>query len=185
MKLALFLAVFALAGCSRGDKNATERVGTTTITQASFEATPVPNQLLTRRVEAALASDPAVSLAAKNVEVTAVDDTVTLRGSVENAETKAALEQIAAAVPGVNATLDKMDVRATPDEESDETIAYSLERELAFDPAISADGERVTIEVLRGVVTLRGTTTSDARRAAVRTIAETTPGVVTVVDELR
>lgn len=184
MKSAWILVLVAV-GCSRTDKNATERTGTTTITFAPLTVRVDPNEPLARRVDAALARDPTTSLAAKDVEIVAIDDVVTLRGFVADPAQKAAVERVARAVPGVHETLNMLDVSPSrADAESDDAIAYSLQRDLALDPAISPDGDRVTIDVQHGIVTLRGAAATDARRAAVERVAETTPGVVTVVDDL-
>lgn len=184
MKSAWILVLVAV-GCSRADKNATERTGTTSITFAPITVRADPNEPLARRVDAALAHDPATSLAAKDVEIVAIDDVVTLHGSVADPATKASIERVVRAVPGVRETLNALDVSPSrTDAQSDDAIAYSLQRDLALDRSIAADSDRVTIDVQNGIVTLRGATSTDARRSAVERVAEGTPGVVTVVDDL-
>ncbi len=177
----------ALVGCSRSDTNAPS---TTTVTSAAVrtEAAPDPDPLLARRVEAALAADPKTSAAAANVEVTATEGVVTLRGAVADYADKAVLEGIARRVPGVVETLDKVDVspsRAEDIGEIDERIAFSLQRAMMFDPSVSSDAARVTIDVSRGGnVTLRGTTARATTRATLQRIASETQGVTDVKNEL-
>lgn len=191
MKRSHFLPWVALVGCvacSRAaDKNATDEVGTTTITQATVVVGPGDtDQQVTRRVEATFAADPFVSRAARNVEVTVTDGIVTLTGSVDGIPTKWTLEAAARKVNGVETVLDK--TRVAPEENTleraDDQIAFDLQRSLIHDPSIAHDGETVTIDVLRGVVHLRGTTSDDVTRRAIERIVEETPGVVDVKNQL-
>ncbi|MBX3192151.1 MAG: BON domain-containing protein [Labilithrix sp.] len=190
MRTALILALLVVAGCSRIGKTATEEVGAARLTSATVDprddAATEPDHSITRRVEATIAADAELSQAARNVEVTVTSGIVTLTGTVDDAETKKALELLANNVRGVVDTLDKVQIAPslnTP-QAADETIAYSLQRSLAFDPTIAHDAERVSIDVLRGRVVLRGATSAlDTREAAAR-IAEQTPGVVAVKNEL-
>jgi osmotically-inducible protein OsmY len=195
MKIALvvpsLMIVGTLVACSRSDKNAMDEVGSTTITSAPLEPPQAivarePDHLVTRRVEAALAADPAMSRQARSVEVTVVEGIVTLSGPVVDAETKQALATTASRVRGVNDVLDKTQVAPGRDtqETADDQISYNLQRSLAFDPSVAHDGELVTIDVVKGVVTLRGTTSDDATREAVEAIAMQTPGVIAVKNQL-
>ncbi len=179
-----FLFVAAL-GCSRKDARE-DAVSTTTVTstevagprQSSVASFLDDDPALTRSVEATIASDPALSQAARNVNVTTERGIVTLSGSVPDYATRDALEAAVSGLPGVRRTFDDVQVsplRDSDKRESDENIAFSLQRSLADEP-------RVSIDVVEGVVTLRGT--ADASPEQIERIATRTPGVTSVVNEL-
>lgn len=191
MRTSLLLAsvlVIGGVGCSKdGDKNATDEVGTTTLTYAPVVVVASDtDQQITRRVESTFATDPWVSRAARNVEVSVFEGIVTLTGPVDTVATKWTLESLASRVNGVDEVLDKTQI--APDkntlEAADDQIAYNLQRSLTMDPSIAHDGEAVTIDVVKGVVTLRGSTGNEATKTAVVQIAEQTPGVIAVKDKL-
>lgn len=175
-------------GCSKDDdKNATDEVGTTTLTYAPVVIVGKdPDQQIARRVEATFAADPFVSRAARNVEVSVIDGIVTLTGPVDTIATKWTLDSLAGRVNGVDEVLDKTRIapEANTVEAADDQISYSLQRSLAYDPSVSFDGETVTIDVVKGIVTLRGSTRDEATKLAVAQIAEQTPGVIAVKNQL-
>lgn len=177
---------FALAACSRNPLNEESRddaVSSTTLTSAQMQrqghavATFLDdNPMLTRRVEAVLASEPTLSLGASNVNVSAHADRVTLSGSVPDYATLDAIEATVRQMPGVTQVYNDVRVNPLTDHaQADENIAFSLQRSLVDQP-------RVSIEVVRGVVVLRGEPSSS--RDHVQRIAERTPGVRAVVNEL-
>jgi osmotically-inducible protein OsmY len=179
MRRVAIVACVVLVGCSRNDKPAT-----TEITSAPVEARPSDEELI-RRVEGAISARPQISMAAKNAEVDAVDGAIILRGSVSDPFVKNDIEKLAASVPGVKTTLNKLDVRGTTEPESDDTIAFSIQRALVTDPTIASEADRVTIDVNGGIVTLRGRASSPEGKMAVERVVERTPGVVTVMNNLR
>ena len=61
-------------------------------------------------------------------------------------------------------------------------MAFSLQRALVTDPAISSEADRVTIEVRNGIVALRGRPSDPQNREAIERVANRTPGVVVVQD---
>ncbi len=184
MRTILILACALVAACSRSDKTVTdERASTTELTAVTLESRVDDGELI-RRVESAISARPDLSLAAKNAEVDAVDGVVLLRGSVPDPLTKNEIERVAASVPGTTTTLNKLGVRDAPDVEADDTIAFSIQRSLVTDPSVSAAAEKVTIDVDRGIVTLRGTVASQDQKSAVERVVERSPGVVTVTSEL-
>jgi osmotically-inducible protein OsmY len=134
------------------------------------------NPMLTRRVEAVLASEPSLSLASSNVNVSANGDIVTLSGTATDYASLDAIEATVKQMPGVKRVYNDVQVTPMADQAaSDENIAFSLQRSLVDQP-------RVTIEVVRGVVMLRGEPSSSSEH--VQRIAERTPGVRAVVNEL-
>jgi osmotically-inducible protein OsmY len=184
MKRAVLYTCFALvvSACTRD-----EPVSSTTTTSATVDSRAEPrghavasflddNPMLTRRVEAVLASEPSLSLASSNVNVSANGDIVTLSGSATDYSSLDAIEATVKQMPGVTRVYN--DVRVVPmsnQAAADENIAFSLQRSLVDQP-------KVSIEVVRGVVRLRGEASSS--REHVQRIAERTPGVRAVVNDL-
>jgi osmotically-inducible protein OsmY len=185
MKNALVLGCVILVSCSRNDTTTSEAVGTTEVTSAATTTgeSADTDALLTRRVEAAVASELDLSSIAKNVEVDVTEGVVTLRGAVEKATDKPPMEQLVSQVPGVTHVLDKIAVspsRAEDAAEIDDRIAFSIQRAFVIDPAVSRDVDRVTIDVSDGRVTLRGSTNDGDARLAVQRVVFETPGVTTI-----
>lgn len=184
MKRAVLYTCFALAlsACTRD-----EPVSSTTTTSATLEERAEPrghavasflddNPMLTRRVEAVLASEPSLSLASSNVNVSAGGDIVTLSGTAPDYSSLDAIEATVKQMPGVTRVYN--DVRVEPItsvDAVDENIAFSLQRSLVDQP-------KVSIEVVRGVVMLRGEPSSSPDH--VQRIVERTPGVRAVVNHL-
>lgn len=197
-RLALIMGLTACSPSSPSSTNetsSTARLCTSTIAaaadvaQRSFEATFVESDpALTRAVELAIAHDAFLSRASKNVVVTVERGVATLRGSVAEPATREALERVVVRVPGVVRAHDELHVsplRDGDDAESDESIAFRLQRSFVSDQQVAREAETVTIEVVHGKVTLRGTTLDVATRDAVTRIVRETPGTVSVSNELR
>lgn len=184
MRRAVVCTCFALGlmACTRD-----EPVSSTTTTSAEIGTRAAPsghavatflddNPMLTRRVEAVLAHEPSISLASSNVNVVAKGDTVTLSGTAPDYASLDAIEATVKQMPGVKNVYN--DVRVNPitdPAQVDDNIAFSLQRSLIDQP-------KVSIEVVRGVVVLRGEPSSSIDH--VQRIAERTPGVRAVVNEL-
>ena len=197
MRRAGLVLCVMLVGCSRTRsdsgpaESSEERPGEATITSAEVPSSSVTflesEPRLTRRVEEAIAADPLLALAAKNVGVTVEDGVVTLRGSVTDEEHRRDLERTVLAVPGVARTNDEVEVslaRDYGDRESDDRIAFALQRSLASVPTVADDTDKVSIDVVHGRVILRGSTDFVTTREEIQRIAETTPGVVSVNNAL-
>ena len=184
MKRAVLCTCFALAisACTRD-----EPVSSTTTTSATVGTRAEPrghgvasflddNPMLTRRVEGVLSSSPSLSEASSNVNVSANGDIVTLSGTVSDYATLDTVEETVKQMPGVSRVYN--DVKVNPilsTEQVDDNIAFSLQRSLIDQP-------KVSIEVVRGVVMLRGETSSSPEH--VQRVAERTPGVRAVVNNL-
>jgi osmotically-inducible protein OsmY len=180
-----------LTGCSRGDADATASASTTRLTAAELPSSSVTfvdsQPLLTRRVEAAIAAEPLLSINARNVDVTVESGIATLRGSVNDIEYRRDVERAVAAVPGVVDTRNLIDVslvRDLNDRESDDRIAFALQRSLTSLPSLGDEADGVSIEVVHGQVTLRGSASSRAARQEIEDLVEHTPGVTAVTNEL-
>jgi len=186
--------VLAVTGCKR-ESASTTAVGTTTLTSASVSTAtnqPIasfiePDPLMTRSVEYALAADPQRSMAAKNVEVSVDNGVATLDGTVPDVKTLRDLEATVAEVPGVRQLNNRLEVSTLRDRdsrESDDRIAFTLQRSLATLQAAGNDVDKITIDVLGGRVALRGETASAEVRDSIEALTEKTPGVVAVMDDL-
>jgi osmotically-inducible protein OsmY len=167
-------------------------VSTTEVTSSDIRSSSKTfiedDPVLTHRVESALASDPLLSINARNVDVSVTGGVATLRGSVADVEFSRDVERAVKNVPGLAGIRNDVDVSILRDRdgaESDEQIAFSLQRSLASLPALQDDTDRVTVDVSRGIVTLRGATSYDNTRERIERIAEQTPGVVAIADELK
>jgi osmotically-inducible protein OsmY len=183
MKRAVIHPCFALAlvACTHGPVDTSSTTTTAAIVTPDDHGVATfldDDPAFTRRVEARIASDPALSENARNVEVTTRGQSVTLAGTVPDYATLDALRSTLEEVRGISRVYLDVQVWPLADADrgaSDETIAFSLQRSLVEQP-------RVTIDVVRGVVTLRGQPSES--RDVVENIATRTPGVRTVVDEL-
>jgi osmotically-inducible protein OsmY len=186
MRYTAFLACFLLLACSRSDKTATEEpAGTTTITSAPVTLSGPSDEELIRRAESRVASDSDMSMMAAGVEIEVTEGVATLRGAHPDPDTVKAIEAAVARVPGITATLNKTEIRTPTMEETDDTIAFTLQRSLLTDTTVAAEADSVTIDVNNGMVTLRGPISGQETRAAVEKIVEATPGVVAVQNQLK
>lgn len=185
MKRVLAVCVL-LVGCSRGTSSSTdERTGVTNITSAPADLAQGDQQLV-RRAEAALAADPTLSVASGDVEVDAVDGAVTVRGSVARSATERAVIDAVERATG-RPVVDQLAVPSSGRVDmnaSDDTIAFKLERAMSSDPVAAAEMDGISIDVVKGLVTLRGHASSASTRNAVEQLVERTPGVVAVRDDV-
>ena len=179
----MVLALVLLMGCSQRTSSSTdERAGTTTVTAAAVTPRESDQQII-RRIEKGIAAQRSLSSSASDVEVDAFDGAVVLRGAVPDPVTKAAVEAVAERSGHV--VLDKLAVSpSTVEAQSDDTIAFKLQRAMLNDPAVAPDMDGVTIDVVRDKVTLRGKVSSKATRDAVEALVATTPGVAAVTNHL-
>lgn len=74
----------------------------------------------------------------------------------------------------------QIDIDDSEPVDTDETISFRLQRALLTDPTVVDHAEQVSIEVVQGVATLRGTTSRAESRLAIERIASLTAGVVRV-----
>jgi osmotically-inducible protein OsmY len=110
------------------------------------------------------------------VNVSARGDIVTLSGTVSDYATLDTIEETVRRMPGVARVYNDVQVNPLMSQaRADENIAFSLQRSLVDQP-------KVSIEVVRGVVMLRGEPSSSPEQ--VQRIAERTPGVRAVVNHL-
>jgi HSP20 family molecular chaperone IbpA len=157
MRSLAFLALAAVVGCSRSDQTATdEPVSTTTVTAAPMVFAgnfATPDEELSRRAVVIVAADPDLSITSEDVALDVTEGVVTIHGATRRPPTQA---------------------------ETDDAIAFGVERALLHDAAVVRDADRVSVRVEHGVVTVHGTSTSEEARERVTAVASRTRGVVSV-----
>ncbi len=137
------------------------------------------DQDIRQAVHAVLQRDP--RLAGAHATAAVKDGVVSLMGSVNSAHERRAAEEAAAGVPGVRGVDNGLTVvpSSLPDDDSVEMrVRAALSRTPYFDP------DRVTAEVVNGVVYLTGQVSSPFERLRVQYAVFAVPGVVDIVDRL-
>ncbi len=115
------------------------------------------------------------------IGITVSDGAVTLTGHVANYAQKLAAKQAAKGVNGVQAVVDKIDVRLESQyRTSDEGLAERIAHVLTWN--VSIPGKSIKAEVKNGVVTLTGELEWQYQRANVRQNIEHISGVINVID---
>ena len=100
------LLVLALAGCASEQPRSSASAGATTdIKQETRDA------VLTAKVKSALAAD--VGLKTLKIDVDSAGESVTLKGTVDSADTKRRVEDVARTVKGVGTVKNELTVRGS------------------------------------------------------------------------
>jgi len=116
-----------------------------------------------RKIEdAAKASYNYRTVLADEVKIKSNDGVVTLTGTVQDKDEKALAEDTVATLPGVVSVDNRIEVKATYPEHSDEWIAMKIRGELLVKAHVSATS--TTVDVKDGVVTLNGTVDNRAQK---------------------
>lgn len=166
--IAVFVALAALAGCSRNDKTATpEAVGTTTVTSAPLTLSTPDEDELDRREGYAI-------------------DALLARPVFMNGDAERPVdERPATRVMRIMDTLDELSLGRFSTVQGDERTLFHVQMALMLDADFLENASDVDVQVDRGVVTLTGTTTTPASRASVERIAAQQSGVARVDNRLR
>ena len=153
------LAILLIAGCA-----STQPVGE-----------QIEDAAITTKVESKLAADPDVS--AFNVDVDTNEGVVRLSGTVEKPEAKTQAEEIARETEGVQRVINDIKVgeRTMGDRVSDTAITTKVKAKITGDPELNPFN--INVDTKDGVVTLRGTVTSEESRQEAEEIARETDGV--------
>jgi hyperosmotically inducible protein len=140
---------------------------------------------VTTKVKTQLLTDPGLSPLGVNVDTQ--DGVVTLFGSVGTAADKTAAEKSAMRVNGVKSVRNELqvvpDVAAKRVEAADEKIQAAVEQR--FEERQALQDDNIDIEVKNGVVRLSGTVDGFGERMTALTVARSTQGVKSVIDDLR
>jgi hyperosmotically inducible protein len=140
---------------------------------------------VTTKVKTQLLTEPGISPMRVNVDT--FDGIVTLFGNVETANDKAAAERSAMKVEGVKSVRNELqvvpDVAAKRVEAKDDQIKDLVKKRLDERQALKNDD--INIEVKNGVVRLTGTVDAAGERMTALTVARSTQGVKSVIDDLR
>lgn len=95
------IALIGTLGCDSGQRTSTISPTTSPSATSALPAMTEADRVLARKVQDTLRQDTAVASAARNVEIHAVNGEITLQGSVNTQQEKAALESKAQQVTGV------------------------------------------------------------------------------------
>jgi hyperosmotically inducible protein len=142
---------------------------------------------VTAAVKAKLAADDMVK--AYKIDVDTTSGVVTLSGTVDTAEAKTRAVRVARTTTGVTDVQDQLSVApavatsgvAAP--LTDAAITTTVKTALLADPLSS--GLKIDVDTANTVVTLAGTVSSDAEKARAEEVAKASPGVSSVVNDLK
>jgi osmotically-inducible protein OsmY len=115
--------------------------------------TATSDEKLSERVKAALERDPYIK--ADEMTVTALNGEIFLNGEVKDTFQRKHAESVAARVSGVMEIENNLMITTMPDRKQDWWLKREVEAQLLWDPFVSS--RTVSVEVDRGVVTLKGT----------------------------
>jgi hyperosmotically inducible protein len=143
---------------------------------------------VTAAVKAKLAADDMVK--AYKIDVDTTSGVVTLSGTVDTAEAKTRAVRVARTTTGVTDVQDQLSVAPPPVATSgvtapltDAAITTTVKTALLADPLSS--GLKIDVDTANTVVTLAGTVSSDAEKARAEEVAKASPGVSSVVNDLK
>jgi hyperosmotically inducible protein len=140
---------------------------------------------LTTKVKVRLIGEPGLSPLAINVDTRS--GIVTLFGIVNTEQDKATAERQAMKVDGVKAVENELqvvpEVAANRVEAADDQLVDAVEKRLEEREALKDNN--IDVEVKNGVVRLKGTVDGFGERMTALTVARSTKGVKSVVDDLR
>jgi osmotically-inducible protein OsmY len=140
---------------------------------------------VTTKVKAQLMTEPGISPLRVNVDTR--DGIVSLFGTVETDNDKSAAERSAMKVNGVKSV--KNDLQVVPEvaakrvEARDDQLHDAVKKRIEERQALKDDN--IDIEVKNGVVRLSGTVDGFGERMTALTVARSTEGVKSVIDDLR
>jgi hyperosmotically inducible periplasmic protein len=140
---------------------------------------------ITTKVKVRLMAEPGLSPLKINVDTS--DGIVTLFGIVNTEQEKASAEQQAKKSDGVKGVENELqvvpEVASSRVEARDDHLKDAVEKRLEGRTALSDDS--IDVEVKNGVVRLTGTVDGAGERMTALTVARSTQGVKSVVDDLR
>lgn len=165
----LCVGVMPAVGCETDSKTQSEPAGARE--QAAQQEPSAKDNALAERVEEALEQHDALS----DLEAEARDGVVRLSGRVDNAAQRMDAIRTAWGVPDVRRVEDHMRIKRVPDEVLERRVAQAL----TMEPATALD---TRVQVLGGVVTLRGPVRDAATKQLVHDIAASVDGVRRVID---
>lgn len=138
---------------------------------------------ITARINSDFIDDPLVK--ARTIDVDTLDGNVTLTGLVETeAESKRAAE-IASSVPGVKGVTNELLIgsRTAGQAIDDEILGTRVKSRLITEEGIRS--LNIDVDVYKGVVILTGIVDNEEQRRKAVGLAETAPGTVRVIDNLK
>ena len=117
-----------------------------------------------------------------DINIQSKDGVVTLTGTVSEPSHKSLAEDTVAGLPGVKQVVDQLEVKSsTPKAQSDDWVSAKVKAALLFHRSVSG---RTQVFVKDGIVTLKGTATSQAQKDLTTEYARDVEGVKDVVNEM-
>jgi osmotically-inducible protein OsmY len=123
------------------------------------------------------------SVNANDIHVDVIEDTVKLMGTVPNHAAKMAAERDAYYVTGVTNVDNDLEIKYPKEEFTDEDIADNVGNLLLWNGNITSND--ISVDVNRGVVTLRGDVDSYWEKRLAKEISMSASGAVDVVNDLQ
>jgi osmotically-inducible protein OsmY len=142
---------------------------------------------LRRSAERILAREPQLSVSARNVAITVRGHIVSLSGSVATPSEKERVEgalRVLPAAASVSSAIDAAPQRDLDDAESDRTIVEAIRGTIASDSLLAPTAPMLRIEAHHGVARIDGWVPDRGVERAIETVAEETPGVIAVDNDL-
>ena len=149
-----------------------------TLPTAALAGEPLPDHEIAEAIDSELLHDRSVN--AHEVVAISANGVVTLTGEVDNVLAKDRAQEIAAAVRGVKAVVNRIEVDAPV--RDDHALQVDVTNALMFDPATSA--WEIGAVAADGVVTLTGEVSSYAEKLLAARVAKGVTGVKQVQNEL-
>lgn len=200
--LTLLAVLFLVGGCASYDRQVTyDRYGNQVISSSTYNTQGSAAAAAARAAEADRALAASVrdqfnrygdlSALANNVQIIAQNGTVTLTGAVPTENDRQMIEAMVRKTPGVLAVNDQLQV-GTPavvstydPNPSDLALVTSVRQSLREHPSIVPYERSIGVSANNGMVTLTGYVPSEADREFVDSVVKNTPGVTSLVDQMR
>lgn len=135
---------------------------------------------LRKKVEQELEWEPSID--GRKIGVAVADGIVTLTGEVSSYGEKWKAERVVERVAGVRGLVDELEVRTTTDTK-DTDIARAAVQALDWDVTVPSD--KITVEVMHGLVILRGEVDWDYQRRAAERAVRNLTGVKGISNQIR
>ena len=117
-----------------------------------------------------------------DINIQSKDGVVSLTGTVSEESHKSLAQETVADLPGVKSVDNRLEVKGAPTANSDALLMDKVKSALMFRRSVSA--EKTEVDVKDGIVTLRGTATSQAQKDLTTEYAKDVEGVKDVRNEM-
>jgi osmotically-inducible protein OsmY len=164
----------ALVACSRKEE----------LTQLTSADLAHSDEELAVRVDQRLGRAPHLSMAARDVSVSAEKGVVTLRGAVSADDDRKAIHDVAAGAPDVTRVINELVIvpGGPPRADADRTITASALRAVRVEPSLRGVADELHLQSSGGIVTARRAALNDEQQRTLTQIVESVPGVIVLTD---